>query len=377
MDKNNYSAKILTTYKNLQAKMKLEHLIIFSIIAIIIIMSSLWIYNILQLNNKNCNNLSKTYKAFPLISSINPSDPLFANYNLRDYYIKTAYNACSAGEFKNDFVNICALKNVIKQGARCLDFEIYSINNKPVIATSTMLDYYTKETYNSINFSEVIDIISRYAFSGGTCPNPNDPLLLNFRIMSNNKVIYEKMANELYNVLENRLLDKKFSYENGGENLGAMPINLFMGKVIIIVDRANPLYEQTSLDEYVNISSGSVFMRSYKYNQVKNVQDMNELIEYNKKNMSIVLPDLSKNNNNPSASITMKYGCQLIGLSFQNFDKNMEYYSLLFDEAGYAFILKPESLRYIPLTIPDPITQNPELSYKTRNISEDYYKFNI
>jgi hypothetical protein len=377
MDKNNYSAKILTTYKNLQAKMKLEHLIIFSIIAIIIIMSSLWIYNILQLNNKNCNNLSKTYKAFPLISSINPSDPLFANYNLRDYYIKTAYNACSAGEFKNDFVNICALKNVIKQGARCLDFEIYSINNKPVIATSTMLDYYTKETYNSINFSEVIDIISRYAFSGGTCPNPNDPLLLNFRIMSNNKVIYEEMANELYNVLENRLLDKKFSYENGGENLGAMPINLFMGKVIIIVDRANPLYEQTSLDEYVNISSGSVFMRSYKYNQVKNVQDMNELIEYNKKNMSIVLPDLSKNNNNPSASITMKYGCQLIGLSFQNFDKNMEYYSLLFDEAGYAFILKPESLRYIPLTIPDPITQNPELSYKTRNISEDYYKFNI
>jgi len=377
MDKNNYSAKILTTYKNLQAKMKLEHLIIFSIIAIIIIISSLWIYNILRLNNKNCNNLSKTYKAFPLISSINPSDPLFANYNLRDYYIKTAYNACSAGEFKNDFVNICALKNVIKQGARCLDFEIYSINNKPVIATSTMLDYYTKETYNSINFSEVIDIISRYAFSGGTCPNPNDPLLLNFRIMSNNKVIYEEMANELYNVLENRLLDKKYSYENGGENLGAMPINLFMGKVIIIVDRTNPLYEQTSLDEYVNISSGSVFMRSYKYNQVKNVQDMNELIEYNKKNMTIVLPDLSKNNNNPSSSITMKYGCQLIGLSFQNFDKNMEYYSLLFDEAGYAFILKPESLRYIPLTIPDPITQNPELSYKTRNISEDYYKFNI
>ena len=35
---------------------------------------------------------------------------------------------------KNDFVNICALKNCIKQGARCLDFEVYSCTTMPAIA---------------------------------------------------------------------------------------------------------------------------------------------------------------------------------------------------------------------------------------------------
>ena len=32
------------------------------------------------------------------------------------------------GSYKNDYVNLCALKSCIKQGARCLDFEIYSVN---------------------------------------------------------------------------------------------------------------------------------------------------------------------------------------------------------------------------------------------------------
>ena len=32
---------------------------------------------------------------------------------LGDYFIKTAYNCCCAGNYKNDFVNICALKNLV------------------------------------------------------------------------------------------------------------------------------------------------------------------------------------------------------------------------------------------------------------------------
>lgn len=64
--------------------------------------------------------------------------------NLYDYYIKTCYNACSGGSYKNNFVNICNLKAVIKQGVRCLDFEIYSVNDQPVVATSTVDNYHVK-----------------------------------------------------------------------------------------------------------------------------------------------------------------------------------------------------------------------------------------
>jgi len=49
---------------------------------------------------------------------------------------------------------------------------------------------------------------------------------------------------------------------------------------------------------------------------------------------------------------------------------------LFFDRAGYAFALKPENLRYIPVTIPEPTPQKPEYSYSTRNVGTDYYNFN-
>ena len=46
------------------------------------------------------------------ISAANPD----CSGNLFDYYIKTAYNACSGGSYKNDYVDICVLKAIIKEG---------------------------------------------------------------------------------------------------------------------------------------------------------------------------------------------------------------------------------------------------------------------
>ena len=83
---------------------------------------------------------------------------------MRDYYIKTAYNCCALGEFKNTFVSLCALKEVIRQGVRCLDFEVYSINNDPVIAVSSLSDYNIKESYNSLAFEKVMETIRTCLF---------------------------------------------------------------------------------------------------------------------------------------------------------------------------------------------------------------------
>ena len=325
----------------------------------------LWCYNKLSLDAKNCNSLTALYKDFPLISSISQTNPIY-QYKLRDYYIKTAYNCCSAGIFKNDFVNLCALKNCIKQGARCLDFEIYSVNNLPVIAMSSKTNFNVKGSYNSIPFSEAMTVISAYAFEGSTCPNPKDPLILHFRIMSNIAHIQNQMATVLYNTLEDRLLGKKFSYENDGLNLGGYQLSLLMGKVIIIVDKSNPIFTTTNLYEYVNMASNSVFVRSIRYDDLKYSPDTNELTYYNKENMTIVLPNTSATNNNFSPTLAQSYGCQMIGMSFQNFDQNMQYYTQLFDESGSAFILKDEKLRYVPIFIQKPPPQNPDYSYAIR-----------
>ena len=49
-----------------------------------------------------------------------------------------------------------------------------------------------------------------------------------------------------------------------------------------------------------------------------------------KKNMTLSMPDLSAYDTNPSAALNFGYGCQWVGMCFQNFDANMEFYSLFF-----------------------------------------------
>jgi hypothetical protein len=328
-----------------------------------------WSFNKMDLDKSNCTKLDKVYKAFPLISNINPENPTYKDTRLRDFYIKTAYNCCSGGSYKNDYVNLCALKSCIKQGARCLDFEIYSVNNLPVIAVSTVTDFNIKESYNSVPFAKAMEVISIYAFSGGNCPNPNDPLILNFRIKSNIKSIHDAMAKALYNTLGERLLGKQFSYETTGKNIGSYLISKLMGKIVVIVDKSNPLFTSSLLNEYVNIASNSAFIRLLRYREVEFTHDKDELIFYNQQNMTIVLPELSGDNTNFSAALAQTYGCQMIAMSFQNFDNNMQYYTKFFDDAGSAFVLRDDMYRYKPVFIPAPIPQKKcnTFAFKTTN----------
>lgn len=354
--------------KNKIKEIGIEVFIFCFIIIFLVIIIIIWAYFKLTLNNANCNRLSRLYKNTNLtITTININESEY-KHNLRDYYIKTAYNCCSGGDYKNDYVNICALKNCIKQGARCLDFEIYSINNKPIISVSSLNNYNVKETYNSLPLSKVLSIINTYAFSGSTCPNPGDPLILHFRIMSKNLPIYDIIANDLSNILGNKLLDKQYCYENYNMNLSKIKLKTFMGKIIIAVDKSNALFESTSLDEYVNIASNSVFMRSLRFHNVKYSPNMADLQHYNKKHMSICLPDLGIYPNNYSPTITMENGCQFTAMAFQNLDANLLYYNKLFNDKGYAFILKPESLRYIVRTVKPKDDPHPSVDPTARTI---------
>jgi hypothetical protein len=346
---------------------------------IIALITLIYVYNKLNLDNKNCQNMSYQYKEMPPIKSFNEESggDMFA-YKLRDYYIKTAYNACCAGGFKNDFVNLCALKQCIRQGARCIDLEVYSLDDKPVIATSSVDDFSIKETYNSIPFPAVMGVISDYAFSGSTCPCPGDPLILHLRIMSNNAKIYDEMARDLHTKLERRLLGPEYSYENNQRNISEEPLSNFKGKVIIVVDKSNPLYESTPLDEYVNLASNSIFMRKVRFSYgIKFAQDTAEIAEYNKKNMTICLPDLTTTPTNYAVSIPMKYGCQMVALSFQNYDENMKFYEKFFNGVGYAFALKPEHLRFKSVTITVPAPADPKVSYATRQVNKPYVSYKI
>ena len=300
------------------------------------------------------------------ISSVDYDNKIYCN-NIRDFYVKTAYNCCATGDFKNGLVDICAMKNCIKQGVRCLDFGIYNIDLAPEVAVSDKDTFLLKGSLNSIPLDHVLTAINDNAFNPNVCPNSTDPLFLHLRIKSGEESIYTKIANLLELYLSDKLLDtQKYGHEyynssdDTHKNIGALPLNHpdIKGKIIIMVQINNKIdLKDTHLDKYANITSvpsdldlekktnAAPFLSCKYNNEIINTHSMNNVVNNNKHHMTICLPDLSKIPNNPNPTTLKLYGCQFIAMSFQKYDTNLEIYNTLFDRQ--AFILKPKHLRYI------------------------------
>lgn len=336
--------------------------LIFLIIFIICLLL-LYILYTTRLESRECANMTKMYGDVNGKIKSNTAD---SNDHLCNYYVKTAYNCCSGGSYKNDYVNVCNLKNVIKQGARCLDFEIYSVDGHPVVSTSTADNYYVKETYNYVKFADAMSIIQMYAFGDGA-PNKLDPIILHLRFKSNNSEMYKAIAN-IFQSYTTLMLGKEYSYMNHNQNLGLIRLSELKGKIVLIVDESNKSFQDNAeLVEYVNATSNSGNIRSYPYFGVKNVPDIDELSNFNKGSfMSMVLPDAGVNPPNPSPDYARELGCQFVAMRYQYVDNFLLSDINFFDDNGYAFVKKLENMRYEPVTIDPPIPQNPDLSYAPR-----------
>lgn len=383
--KNEFGSKILL-FKSMVSQVPntmLIHVIGCTLIFFIMGCMAYYIYYKYTLLPKSCARLNK--KKAPALNSnwitTASSDPS-SQFLLRDYYVKTAYNCCSTGNFSNDYVSTCALQNAIKMGCRCLDFEIYGYKGQPIISTSLSDDKCIKETYNSVPFDEAMSTIATNAFSTNStvCPNPNDPLLLLFRIKTNDVEVLNSMAESISSNLKDRLMPE-YNHEYGGKNICAEPMIKFAGKVIVVVEAIPLLYQPGAekMYEVTNLTSNA-FLRILKVFDVLNSPDITELTTFNKQYMTIVIPDDSMSVNNYDPMPPSLAGCQAMAMSFQLLrDGNLDVYNDWF-QAGpskSAFLLKPADLMFKPQTIPVPTPQNPALSFASRPLKSDMYSFSI
>jgi hypothetical protein len=185
-------------------------------------------------------------------------------------------------------------------------------------------------------------------------------------------------------------LGPEYNYEFGGHNLSKEPIENFKGKVVIMVDISNQIVNRNCttdpttkvqtgecLNQYINIGINSPFLHKLDYEMgVKNTGNMTDLIEHNKKNMSLVFPD-APFTTNANFNVAKSMGCALIGMMPQLDDANLDAYNAEFDKAGCAFMLKPPELCYQPVTIETPKPQDPALSFAGRSISTDYASWSV
>ena len=305
------------------------------------------------------------------ITSINPADSQ-SKFKLRDYYIKSAYNAFNPDKFKNSNVSMDALLYVIARGCRFIDFEVFSVENQPVIASSSVNSFNYKETFNHIPVSDAFEVLGSYVFSGSKCPNPGDPFIIHMRVMSRNVTMYDNLAKIISQskTMARNLLGPKYGREFQTKDLGNENLLDFKGKIILMVDGTNPIYRNTKLFELMNMSSNSLFLSKYTYFGVKNVADPQTFKDSNKKNMCLVIPDKAGRPINDGHNGPYTWGCQIAAMCFQEEvrDEKLKAYEDKFASVGYAFILKPEDLRYVPITIAPPAPPNPKSSMEARPV---------
>ena len=307
---------------------------------------------------------------------------------LRDFYVMSSYNTCCGGNTKKDFVSMNPLVEVISQGVRFLDFEVYSYDGKPIIAAGPEANpdgkYCIKGTYNHLNFDQVMNKINNAAF---TIPsNKNDPLFLNFRIKTNSKGVYDNMYESINNYFGgggriNRLVSENLRYDGGkitsaqDYSISNVPLYQLKGKVIISIKDVNHGYIGKKFSELISISdknkagTGMPYINSYKNLQVKDAYDPNEIITENKQYLGITYPDFTNTTSNSSAALHHKLGFQFVTMNFHIIDEHLKYYINLFNDGGSAFILKPEKLRYKRVTINKPKEADKNLSFAPKEMS--------
>ena len=352
----------------------------------------LYINNLKSMEEKNMKNLYSVRSEY-----IIPIDSTYSN-KFCDYNILTAYNACSGGNYKNDYVSLDVLKSITSQGVRGFDFAVYNEGSVPVVATSTNDSYYVKETYNSVKFSDVLSVLYTNCF-GDTAPNKTDPVILHLRIKSNDNNVYQELANQ-FNAYQSKgvILGNTSSFDYRNQNFGQVKLSSLMGKFVIIIDGLNKSYlepENRDFYEFVNLVSNSPNMWSFRFFDILNNYEPDQLENHNRSQMTIVLPDLTNNPDNPSAALSRSYGCQMVAMRFQLPDSYLLENIKYFDEAKHAFVLKPVELRERNLKLNlkpfedaskdidkatelikgelDIFEQNPKFSYETRTFTNKLF----
>ena len=301
---------------------------------------------------------------------------------LLNYNIKTAYNCCAVNTFKNSWVGECALKHCISAGARCLDFEIYSMNNNPVIGFSSRENNLNiKESFNKIELFKALNIINNYAFDASiTDECKNFPVIIHLRLKTKNVEVYDKIAKMLYQSFGDKLLDPKYSYKNDksrqtlhstdnkwAHNLegisnhdSKIPLicrnlnntyssddpnanNDFYNKVIVIINVTSILpgksetetgieFEQMCkqggrdgiLLDYMNLLSPSPFCSHLRDFEVQNASESERKRIKTESRYKLIFtsPTVGNSSKNVDFELHRKSGAQMIGMCFQNYIKD-------------------------------------------------------
>jgi len=284
----------------------------------------------------------------------------FLDLPIRQFCIKSSYNTAITGTY----VNKDMIKYVLSRGCRYLDFEIFMIDGVPSVAYTTDPNFKIIDTDNSIKLSSAFTAVLSAAFCS-VSPNSEDPVFINLRVKSNDRSIYQAIASNIHNILQNKLY-------TGSNVTNDTHMRDLMGKIVIIMDRTVfPSYArycgcQSGVDNcydltnYVKLESGTSQLFQTHYSvmlnqstiQINTILDDHCSVCTDIQHMRVIVPDTNyKSTQNPSTvdNLITGYGAQIVPYRFYLNDSGLADYEALFDNQTIrtAFVPIATAISYI------------------------------
>jgi len=299
--------------------------------------------------------LSKAKPTFTAYQKVTKLAPLGCptKYRLCDYYMASSSYSVFPGAQVYDYVSDSILPLVIKAGPRLVELDVYSDDqDKPVVGLKNQklgVDY----AYNTVPFEACCVSIINNAFNSIVTPVSSDPFILSLVFHTDKTPVINACAEILKTTCRSHMLDSEYSYTR--KNLAVEPVCNLQNKLIIVSGDA---MKGTLMEELVNMSWNTSHLRRLTYTQASQTHDHEELINYNRNHITMVVPDISEDLVNVNPQILFTYGCQWNLMNYGSVDSMMEIYIGEFQEN--SLLLKPAPLRplkpkkYKKPTLPDP-----------------------
>lgn len=186
----------------------------------------------------------------------NMSMKVNGDLRLKQVQVASSYNSCHSGYQMGSYTSEEILKQVIKSGARYLEFNIfpskYGQGAIPIISNGYRNGQW-KLMLNSTTFEAAVKIIAENAFliadKAGGAPNPNDPLFLSLNLSTGHNIpCLDLMADIILDYLHTYLLEPKYAFQFSTDIQNVKMANL-QNKVVIF---ASPGFEGSKLEELIN-----------------------------------------------------------------------------------------------------------------------------
>ena len=344
------------------------------VVGIVIVIVAYYVWQALTPSEwKAISKAKPTFATYSKVTALAPLGcPQPAEYRLCDYYLASSSYSVFPGTQVYDYISDTILPLAIKAGVRLVELDIYSDeNNKPVVGLKNQklgVDY----AYNTVPFEECCNSIGNNAFNSVNSPVSSDPFVLSL-VFHTEKTITINAASEILktSACRGHLLDTTYSYQR--KNLAVEPVCNLQNKLIVVSGGA---IKGTLMEELTNMSWSTSHLRRMTYTQASQPHDQDELITFNRNNITMVVPDIGEDLVNSNPQILFTYGCQWIMMNYGSIDNMMELYISEFQEN--SVVLKPAALRALkPKKYKKPAQADPAVSFQPMQHKSPIYNITV